>query len=276
MHLGDIPAGLRLSCLSGWNQLESDWRFFLESPEGGGYVAEQDGEVVGSVTFLRYGQPFTWLSMMLVHPDARRTGLGTRLIETALDALSAEDCIRLDATPLGKPLYRRIGFTAECELARARLTVPPNYLRPSSDAVCGMQPTDFGDVFALESLVFAADRSKLLASFYQLAPSLAWTVRRSDSLAGYCFGRPGRLYGQLGPVVARSMAVARDLVAMCLTGLRGEIVAIDVPKAATEWTEWLESAGFNIERPFLRMHRGHNGSPGIPQFQFAISGPEFG
>jgi hypothetical protein len=39
---------------------------------------------------------------------------------------------------------------------------------------------------------------------------------------------------------------------------------------------WLESTGFRIERRFLRMRRGENVSPGIPERQFAIAGPEFG
>ena len=78
MHMGDIPAGLHLCRLSRWNQLEEDWRAFLDSPDGGGWLAEHEGTAVGTVTFLRYGRRFSWLSMMLVHPDARRAGIGTK------------------------------------------------------------------------------------------------------------------------------------------------------------------------------------------------------
>ena len=46
----DVAGGLRLCRLSQWNQLEEDWRCFLESPAGGGWLDEKDGAVVGRVT----------------------------------------------------------------------------------------------------------------------------------------------------------------------------------------------------------------------------------
>jgi GNAT superfamily N-acetyltransferase len=266
MQAADIPAGLRLCRLSGWNQLSEDWHCFLDSPHGGGRLAEQDGGAMGTVAWLRYGSKFTWLSMMLVDPAARRSGIGTRLMEEALAALAGERCVRLDATPAGEPLYRRFGFEAEYELVRAKASegvLASTRARP-------MLPADFDAVFARDRAVFGADRSALLRSFYGRAPELAWTVRGGATLEGYCFGRPGYLYPQLGPVVAEDEAAAFELVAACRT--LGEL-AIDVPHAAAGW---LERTGFTIERAFVRMRRGACGAPGIPERQFAIAGPEFG
>jgi predicted N-acetyltransferase YhbS len=268
MNASDILAGLELCRLSRWNQLAEDWRCFLDSPDGGGRLAEQDGAAAGTVAWLRYGPSFTWLSMMLVHPEARRNGVGTRLMEAALEALNGEACVRLDGTPAGEPLYRRFGFEAEYELVRARATdrrATPGDARP-------LLPDDFEEVFAFDRAAFGADRSALLRSFHRRAPEMARLVRRNGALAGYCFGRPGHLYPQVGPVVAENEADARTLVASC----PGETLAIDAPRAATGWLAWLEQAGFAIERPFLRMCRGENRSPGIPARQFAIAGPEFG
>jgi predicted N-acetyltransferase YhbS len=276
MSLSDTGAGLRLCRLSAWNQLEDDWRFFLESPGSGGRLAERGGEVVGSVAFLRYDANFTWLSMMLVDPKERRAGIGSRLMESALEALASESCVRLDATPLGEPMYRRYGFGPEYELARAVATVRSGNFDPAIDGVEPMEPRDFADVFALDRRVFGADRSGLLASFHRRAPGLAFVARHGADVLGYCFGRPGYLYRQLGPIVAESAGVARSLAGRCLSGQEGKGIAIDVPALAVEWTRWLESSGFRIERRFLRMQRGENLSPGIPDRQFAIAGPEFG
>jgi GNAT superfamily N-acetyltransferase len=275
MHTGDIQACLDLCRCSHWNQLEEDWRVFLDSDDGGGHVAEASGAPIGTVAFLRYGDCFSWLSMMLVHPDARRSGVGTLLMDAALDALASEACVRLDATPLGEPLYRRFGFHAECELVRTKVTVPvacesaPAEVRPMTHGV-------LSDVFARDRQVFGADRSALLRSFYHRAPDLAKTVHHGEALIGYCFGRPGYLYRQLGPVVAENMAVAQELVLACLASQAGNTLAMDVPRLDPEWTAWLESAGFRVERPFLRMYRGQTHRPGPDARQFAIAGPEFG
>ena len=57
---------------------------------------------------------------MIVHPDARRQGIGAALMTRALDHLDAAgvSCVKLDATPAGLPLYRRLGFEEEVLFAR--------------------------------------------------------------------------------------------------------------------------------------------------------------
>ena len=276
MQVADIPAGLRLCRLSGWNQLEEDWQAFLASRDGGGRIAERGGAAAGTVAYLRYGRQFSWLSMMLVNPEARRSGIGTQLMEAALEALAGESCVMLDATPLGEPLYRRFGFTGEYELVRAKIAVEPDAFGSVSPRVRTMEAGDLDDVFARDREVFGADRSALLASFHSRAPELAWVAREGAALAGYCFGRPGHRYRQVGPVVAEDETAARDLVACCLAGQPGAAVAMDVPRAAAEWLAWLAGIGFTIERPFLRMRRGGERCPGLAAHQFAIGGPEFG
>ena len=69
MTVDDIASGLQLCRVSGWNQLEADWRVFLESPGGCGWLAELDGRAVGTVTFLRYGlcRACALLSVGLAH-----------------------------------------------------------------------------------------------------------------------------------------------------------------------------------------------------------------
>ena len=183
MTHADIPDGLRLCRASNWNQLADDWRVFLD--RGALFVAVEDDTIIGSVAWLPFGADFTWLSMMLVDPAARRSGVGSRLMEAALDSLPSDACVRLDATPAGEPLYRRYGFTAEYELAR---TTAANEASPRSPDVRPIAPDDLPAVFARDRDVFGADRAALLEDFYRRAPDLAWITE-----GAYCFGRPGHL-----------------------------------------------------------------------------------
>ncbi len=276
MYLDDVPAGLHLCRLSRWNQTDEDWRAFLDSPDGGGWLAEGNGTALGTVTFLRYGECFSWLSMMLVHPQFRRLGIGARLMGAATQALGSETCIRLDATPLGEPLYRRFGFKAECGLVRLKVRAASGGLGPAPETVRPMEAGDLADVFRLDRQAFDADRSALLSSFYRRAPDLAFAAYRGGALLGFCFGRNGHFCRQLGPVVAQHAEIARDLVVRCIGDNRDEEFTLDAPQTAPEWTAWLESVGFLVERPFLRMCRGQAPSPGLTIRQFAVAGPEFG
>ena len=82
------------------------------------------------LVFLRY-HSLAWIAMMLVDPDARRAGIASLLMETALESLREERCIRLDATPAGEPLYRRYGFTGEYPLVRTKVVVNKESFVPS-------------------------------------------------------------------------------------------------------------------------------------------------
>jgi hypothetical protein len=257
MSHADIPHGLRLCRASNWNQLDEDWRVFLD--RGGASLAEQDGAVVGSVAWLPFGDDFPWLSMMLVDPAARRTGIGSRLMEAALDALQDQKCVRLDATPAGEPMYRRFGFADEYALARTKISGGQ-----LSSEVRAIQPADLDEIFVHDREVFGADRSDLLGELYRRAPNLAWTAH-----GAYCFGRPGFLFPQIGPVVAPNLHSARTVVEHCLATHPGQAFVIDIAQRA-------DGFAFPVERPFLRMCRGEKRVFGRPEKVFAITGPEFG
>jgi GNAT superfamily N-acetyltransferase len=264
----DIPSGMRLCHAAGWNQLEDDWRIFLLSPGGGAFVVETGDRVLGTVAHLRYGR-FGWVAMMLVDPDERRAGIGGQLMESVLSALADAEPVGLDATPLGEPLYRRFGFVIQSSLVRAKANIDAARFRTAGRAR-PMTKNDLMGVFARDREVFGADRAHLLRSLFERCPECAWITE-----AGYCFGRPGRLYCQLGPVVAETPDAARAVVSHCLSYLDGRRFAIDVPLYDADWLAWLKSAGFEVERPFVRMFRQGHTHPGIPARQYAIAGPEY-
>ena len=64
----------------------------------------------------------------------RSRGVGRALMEHALAFLDAADVatVRLDATPLGRPLYERLGFIEQFQLARYAGTLPRRTSRTSS------------------------------------------------------------------------------------------------------------------------------------------------
>jgi len=272
----DIAGGLRLCRASGWNQVEEDWRLFLDSPGSGGWLMARGGDVVGTAAYMRY-DALAWIAMMLVDPAARRAGLGGRLLAEALGALGDASCVGLDATPAGEPLYRRFGFVEEYSLVRAKATIDSARFPCPAGAARRMLRGDLAAVSRRDREVFGADRGRLLAAWFLRAPECAWIVDDAAGVKGYTFGRPGRLFHQLGPVVAADAATARDMVTRCLSPWGGRKLAMDVPLVVdAEWLDFLKSAGFVEERRFVRMFlRGHV-HPGIPARQYAIGGPEFG
>lgn len=271
----DIPAGIRLCRAAAWNQLESDWSLLLNLNPAGCCVAEQAGEVIGTVASIPYENRFSWLAMVLVDPRRRRMGVGTKLLEEGLALAGQQTCVRLDATDTGRQIYLPYGFTDECTISRLTLYVGSIQTGELCGQARGIRPDDFPRILDVDRAVFGADRESVLRSLFSRSPECAWVVQDPD-IKGYCFGRDGFLYHQIGPVVAEDEAIAQALVLHCLRAGSERPYVVDARYRSAQWIEWLEMKGFVKERSFTRMFRGENGHPGEPQRVFAVAGPELG
>lgn len=280
MRVADIPAGLALCRASRWNQVDRDWRHFLEVSPNAATVAVIDGRVVGTVALRPYG-PFTWISMVLVDPTVRGRGIGTQLLERGLAAIPTSVCARLDATPAGQVIYDKLGFVPEYGLARWFRDTGRGHERPptSTSSPGRTRPlveADWRFVRALDAKAFGASRADLLSHLAVGAPEYAFVSEHDGRIEGFLFGRHGHVREHLGPLVADSDATASALLAEALAAVGARGVFVDVPDAQAAWRGVLASLGFSIERPFLRMRRGPLADTGLLSAVFAMAGPELG
>lgn len=268
----DIPAGMRLKEIAGWNQTRSDWERFLRASPQGCFVAERDGAVVGSVATISYQGRFAWIGMVLVDPAVRGQGFGTKLLLKAIEHLDAGGIpsIKLDATPQGKPLYEKLGFASEYEIERWELPHPPAL----PIAMAAGEATDA--LLDRDREVFGADRSELLRSIAFDHPAFVQEIKEQGKLTGYSLGRSGALADHFGPWMAEDEASARELLRQFLRRSDGRKIFVDALKSHPWASKLLRQQGFQRLRPLTRMYRGRNDFPGRPDLQCAILGPEFG
>lgn len=276
MQLADIPAGLSLCRQAGWNQLARDWELFLTLNPGGCRVILNEAEkVVGTVTTLPYQDRFTWIGMVLVDPEHRRQGIGTQLLNEALQLTANDSTVKLDATPAGREVYLKLDFIDEYPIYRMYLNRPHVDVLPATTARPA-RANDFSAILDLDLKVFGADRRRILESNFNGAPEYGFVVEAQNEIKGYCLGRPGYNFNHIGPIVAENVTVARELLSAALHAQQQKPVIMDVLDHTSEWRSFVSSVGFVVLRPLLRMYRGSNEYPGIPKKQFAIVGPEFG
>ncbi|MEJ0028893.1 MAG: GNAT family N-acetyltransferase [Bacteroidota bacterium] len=276
MTPGDISAGLSLCRTSGWNQLAHDWELFLQSNPKGCFVAIDDhNHVSGTVTTLRYDDRFSWIGMVLVDPQVRRQGIGSGLLQQALEVLSNEKTIKLDATPEGREVYLKLGFHDEYAITRMHLDKIIVDRLPVSTAV-PLGKEDIDEVLKFDRDVFGADRSFILKWLLDGAPELSFVAREKGRISGYCFGRYGHNFTQVGPVIATDVNQAIDLATAALQKAGNGPVIIDMLHHTPAWTRAVENLGFVERRKLIRMYKGSNAWPGLPNKQFSIAGPEFG
>ena len=99
--------------------------------------------------------------MVLVELNARRKGVATALLKHALNFLEKQQVksIRLDATAAGAPVYEKLGFTPEYQLARYEGIAPQTRAQPH---VTKATTSLFAEIVAFDHRMTGTHRGKLL------------------------------------------------------------------------------------------------------------------
>lgn len=271
----DVGGAWQLSVQAGWNQLAADWQRMLSLEPRGCFAAELDGRIVGTTICVAFG-PVAWLAMVLVEETHRGKGLGRRLVQAGLDYADAAGAktVRLDATPLGRPVYERLGFAPQFELTRwsgvpahARMT---NRMAPIIAAPADTRTRE--EIHAWDRRAAGADRRRWLDALFADTPPLVVYDERG-AVAGFLTSRPGRLGLYVGPCCGLQPA-ALALFEQALCAHRGERIVVDLPVGGV-LCETAKQAGLTPERMLVRMCRGAAVQEDRNCFHLS-SGPEFG
>jgi GNAT superfamily N-acetyltransferase len=275
----ELAGAQALSAEAGWNQVEADWRIFLDL--GTVYaVRNSDGRVVATAATLPYGGRFAWISMVLVTAAYRRQGLATRLLDRCVADLTARGLVPvLDATPAGRMVYLALEFQDTWgfhRLARGQRPEPDtSHAREAGVTIRSITEAEWAALCCYDAAAFGADRSGVLNRLRGRVPQAELIAWRGDRIAGFLVGRNGRSATQLGPLVAEDDAVAEALLLRGLAAAEGAIY-IDLADAKVGLRHVLEARGFSAQRPFTRMVHRRSGSFDDPMRTYAVAGPELG
>ena len=315
MTAADVPLAMVLKEQALWNQTPADWQRFLELEPDGCFVALWQGQPAGTAAAFVF-DAVGWIAMVLVHRALRGRGIATRLLEHALAYLDQRGVrtVRLDATPLGRPIYERLGFAPQWELARlggvaavsgavsdcdgrperggshpersegSTLPLPiqgeilryaQNDMRAGLVPFSALSPAQWAGVAALDQQTSGTDRKRLLVRLDCDAPGAARAVIGDGRLRGFAMLRSGSRATQIGPAVALDDEAGHALLHLMAQQATGRAIFIDVPEDNLPAIRWAQSQSLAVERRFTRMIRGQ---PIVerPEYLWASSGPEKG
>ncbi|NJP96991.1 GNAT family N-acetyltransferase [Nonomuraea sp. FMUSA5-5] len=248
----DLPLCRRLESDRGWSTDEAKWRLMFEVGEVHAIDAADGDGLAGCVVVTRYGDSLAGVGMMLVAGRYGRQGLGTRLMEHALE-VAGDRVVELTATRFGRPVYERLGFRPT-----GSLTINAGPLRGTSwpPAVRAATPDDHAALLALDAEVTGADRSTALTALLARAEH---TVVTDGGFAVAWNAGPHRV---VGPVVAPSEEAARDLILAAAHDADRD-VRIDLLDAYPGLRPWLTGLGpAEGPAPLPTMVRGADRHPG--------------
>jgi GNAT superfamily N-acetyltransferase len=273
MTAADIPAGMKLKEQNLWNTTPEDWQRQLDLEPDGCFAAEADGQVVGTACACVFDS-VAWVNLVLVGEVHRGRGIGTSLMRTVLAWLDdlAVPSIRLDATPLGRPIYEKLGFAAEYELTRYEGTIPAALPAGAIEAVTMADVADLAELSRLDQRVTSTNRDKLIRYLYQQLN--LFVARRSEEIVAYAAFRPGSRARHIGPCLGEA-AGCRQLIGTLCQLLRCDVVFMDVPVDHAEANGLAASIGLTPQRRLTRMGRGARIHELLDQYWCSF-GPEKG
>jgi len=270
----DLGAAAALVAASGWNQVDADWRIFLEL----GHVVGVDlpgAGVVATAATLPLGRELGWVSMMIVAAPFRRQGLARHLLGRCILDLAAQGLVPgLDATAAGRELYLGYDFLDACAITRWRRVRGAS---PAPAPANGLEvrragAADLDAIAALDRAAFGFERRAVLARLLERAPGRAALALRGGEPCGFLLARDGREALQLGPLVATDPRAPAALVG---AQAPGEAI-VDVLDRHQDFGGWLAASGFAPQRRFTRMLYRRDELPGDARLALAIAGPELG
>jgi hypothetical protein len=253
-----------------------DWERFQALEPEGCFVAEVDGRGVGTAVAVIFGE-VAWLAMVLVDPVYRGRGIGMALLEHALKFVNARGVasVRLDATPLGQPLYEKLGFVPQYALTRyaGRLATDCGSEFDDDDGRLRLEQYNHG-VFDLDQAVTSTPRQKFLTRLIGEYPQSLQLAVQQEKLNGFILARRGSQAMQIGPCIAQPDA-GEWLLSRACRQHRGQLVYLDVPVPHVAANGFAKRMSLVPARQLCRMCRGREVSDDLLRL-WASSGPELG
>jgi GNAT superfamily N-acetyltransferase len=252
MQPEDISAGRELSRQQNWPHRAVDWEFLFR--HGSGYIAEADGQVVGTTLVWPYGDNGANLGMVIVSPQMQGHGIGSRLMEAALEALG-DRTVCLNSTEEGRALYTKCGFKPVGRIFQHQGlvdAVPLIQLRPN-ERVRPIGRNDRSVVLYLDQRATGVDRSRVISSILDSARGVMFDSNNSPVGVGF-LRRFGRGFS-VGPTVAPDALAAKAIISHWLGSKAGKFCRIDVPESSN-LSAWLEEIGLPRVGTVTTMVRG--------------------
>ena len=241
-----LDAAVELSRQAGWPHRRQDWALVLSLSKG--FVALENGRVVGTAMATLLGDTCATVNMVIVDETMRGRGLGRQLMQAAIDAAGNLECC-LVATADGLPLYEKMGFAA-CGEVLQHQGIPAATDKPAG--VAWVETVAPAELAALDAQAFGADRTALFAELADRARFAV--VQEQGVIKGFAglrdFGR-GEV---IGPVVAENADIARDLITFVFSERPGAFLRVDTT-ADTGLGPWLAEHGLGHVGGGIAMRR---------------------
>lgn len=263
----DFATAIDWAAAEGWNPGLDDLEAFHATDPGGFLLGWRDGEPIGSISVVRYGDGFGFLGFYIVRPDQRGRGYGWTLWQAGMARLAGRT-VGLDGVVAQQANYRKSGFVlADTNVRHAGVPALAALTGSSDVTIVGGSEVEPAALQAYDRSIFPAPRDRFTRAWALCGPGGARRTSRvalrGGRIVGYGTIRACRLGHKVGPLFADTAPVAEALfVALCRTVPAVDPVALDTPLGNPAAVDLARRAGLAPVFETARMYAG--APPGLP------------
>lgn len=221
----ELDTAVQWAAQEGWNPGLHDAEAFWAQDPGGFWLAEHDGQVLATISAVRYGPSYAFMGFFITRPELRNHGIGLRLGLAAVGSLGNR-VIGQDGVPAMQEFYRRYGF----ELAFRGIRHQAAGGGASSGRTVPLASLPFPQVLAYDDRCFPASRPDFLRPWLAAPGATALAVVSGGELRGYGLLRPCHTGHKIGPLFAEDEATAELLLQDLLAAAGQGPVFLDAPQ----------------------------------------------
>jgi GNAT superfamily N-acetyltransferase len=226
----EVEVAIKWAEKEGWNPGIHDAECFFNADPTGFYAAKINGEIVGTVSAVKYLNGFAFEGLYIVRPDFRGKGIGA-LLQKFVDDSCKDLNLGLDGVLRMQCNYFSHGFTFAHKNSRYAGTA--NDKNKLSDRCTPISRKDFSEVAAFDANFFFSPRIAFLQSWLFQKDTHAFLIRENgtDTLSGYGVIRKCMRGNKIGPLFANDPKIAKELLGGLMSTVPTEEVFLDVPES---------------------------------------------
>jgi len=264
----------------GWGYTRLDVERCWKLEPNGCFIAEFKSKPIGHVFSICYGRT-GWIGLLIVNPERRGQGIGSVLMQTAINHLqrAGAETVRLDAAEKVVPLYKRLGFIEEFYSFRFRGQLrQEESFRRKRNFLFLMRQKDLIDVAEFDSTHFGANRLSVLRSLYRDYRKWCFVAREKQCIVGYVMARQIQNGFWIGPWVCLNAETSQHLLSALTEAIKDEDadLRVGLPAPNTKGRIMLEKLGFQLTSRSIHMVLGNRKNKGDAAHVYGIGGPEKG
>jgi hypothetical protein len=255
MGAADAARATDWAAAEGWNPGASDGVAFQAADPAGFLVGRLDGEPVGCISVVRYGEGFGFLGFYIMTPKARGQGYGIRLWNAGMKHLAGR-LVGLDGVPAQQANYVKSGFRLAWRNVRYQGVAGASGGAPNGVSLVDARTLPFDRLAAYDRRFFREHREAFLALWIALSGHVSLAALRDGALQGFAVLRPCRDGFKIGPLYAADAGIAATLAGALCQRAGGQNVALDVPEPNKAAGALAEAMGLKPVFETARMYTG--------------------